>query len=265
MKPKSQRFSLFDRIVHETTRGFKELLKEGHDQVTLSKNIQDLELKSLKDLLKVGAFYLALSFSMMSSGPSKIISIPTPIGKLDLPLSISIFIASAALAGICLGLIKFAVLTTTKSIIAHKVQSKSRFIAGRSVAQGDENSDITSPLRVGTFIKLQTGDTIGVFGIYGFIFTLSILPLVFSLPTIISAIFLGIYQIDGINLESAVIISSSLLLFSSLVYLILFFTPLDIKPDRYKIRYGLLYQIGKDEKGLHPRSFQWAREDNPQK
>lgn len=258
MTPKSQSFSICYRITHEIVRGYKELISEGHDQQDLIKNLRDQESRNIKYLAKLGAAYLAIIFALKSTGPEFTLSIPTAIGKIDLPLIYILLIAAILFSALCLSTLKAAIFIISKQIITGNIATNTRFSAAKSLFHGDENVDITSPIRNGGLIKLTRCDSLTVSTLYLLIILTAIIPFVFSFPIIFLRAIETIEIFKDSVFEFSIAFSSCLLIFSSFTYIIIFFTPLTTKPDQSYIRFLFLYPIGKDENGLHPRSKHWS-------
>lgn len=257
VKLRKVRFSLCNRIVHEGKIASRSLIKNGCSVEELTSRLNTLLKTSVTSASKWTLLLLATVALLSQEIAGEAIRIGTTLGLVSLPRIYVVAIGVAAWIAIIFRILPSIIYVFLRYDLRLKETDHRRFSSIRQHLSGDEFGDLTSPIRNSQLSEFYPLDTAVLLSLYFTVLLIGLFPL-YASSFLIAMELLTLWRFNEYNLiEYSILISCSVLFWSTSVYTVLFFVPLPVRKNLSFIRWNFLYPINLNETGLHPSGSRW--------
>jgi len=253
---KKRKFSIFNSVSHELIRGYKEAINDGMDNPTASKALIEAEMFNIKELTKYAASFFTLVILINRLGQNGTITLPTFLNKIEVPVSYGLFVAFAFYTMLCFAAIKAIVFLSVKEIILGNIPTNSRFSNAKSVFDGDQTADLTTPFRNGQLLRIPKLDFYILLLVLVGLYACLLIPVIASIAVFMSDLSLALSDAPADPLELIILGCATIGTFFISTYAILFFVPFRSEKNTKYIRWLFLNPISRNEV-LHPQVKHW--------
>ena len=257
MTPLSQKFSIFQIVIHEISRAEKALLKSDHTRVDILSSLRQHQTDTINTLTKYTISFFAIAAILNNPTDGNSNGIPGLFSNISIPSEYCQLAASYIFFAIVYYFNHLIVILTAKSKVQTNKYKGFRYIEAQNFLTGDRIFDFISPLRYGNLLRLSRFETVPIaLLILTIVLTPVIAVLAGAIITFASAS-KSIQTSSGFDLQSISSVIAIVVVTSAFSFLIIYFTPLKTAKNIEQIRRGFLYPLLKDKNGLHHATSRW--------
>lgn len=264
MELKSTKWSIFNLICHEFHCVIRRQVTKGDNELEILGYLTSAKSRILKKLTTYSGILLisAIAISNLSQKQGVDFSV-SGIG-LIIPDAYVAFVGATAFCSLVFLSLQMVVFLYAHSQFEHSPRQKKRFIGAELSLMGDENSDITSPIRVGHFLKSDKRFTRVAIALYLIPIFAALLPLVSAITFILQESLIGLGGSNTIFAARSFSTVSIFLIIFPVLYSIIFFVPVRNYKNVKTIRWNFLVRATRGKCRLHHNATRWLKSENKQ-
>jgi hypothetical protein len=243
LKSKKIKCSIFNLICHEFHCALKRRIVRDKDELEIFGHLTSAKNRFVKKITAYGGILVicAIAISNLSKGDG----VDFRFGGVGviIPEIYLVFVGASAFAGTIYLLLQVIVFLNVQAHYEHHIKPGNRFIGAELSLIGDENSDITGPIRVGHFFRLNNKFcTFSMITYLAPIFA-AFLPFLASVTLLFEEALCGVLGSSDVFAGRLLSFVSLLLLILPTIYSVIFFVPVGTYKDKETINASFLARV----------------------
>ena len=260
MMSKNFKCSIFNLVCHELHCALKRRFATGEDELEIFGQLTSAKSRLVKKLAAYSGVLIVCAITMSNLSEGEGVDFRFSGVGVFIPEIYLTFVGASAYAGIIYLILQVIVFLAIQAHYEHHVKPENRFINAELALIGDENSDITTPFRVGHFFRLNNKFSIFAMIAYLTPIAAALLPLIASVTLLFRESLSGVMGAGNVFAGQSLSIVSLLLLIFPTIYFVIFFLHVSTYKDIRTIRWNFLVRVTRPESGLHHNSLRWFEE-----